>query len=144
MQGLKWKKSQNVGTKSAFTSFFFFFFLPFSLFSWHFLSPFTKNIPLLFSFFSFFPLFFLYSFLLFVFLRTFHRLTELSFSHSSSSYFFFPFPLSTSSVTPMQGIDFFFSQLIWEFVIDFLCVWIWKFVIEKAEQRDEMRGMRTA
>ena len=68
-------------------SFFLFFFFFFSLFSQHFLSPFTKNIPLLFSFlFSFFPLFFLYSFLLFVFPRTFHKLTELSFSHS---FFFF-------------------------------------------------------
>ena len=79
----------------------FFFFFPF------FLSPFTKNIPLLLSFLSFFPLFFLYFFLVFVFPRTFHRLIELSFNHSSSS-FFSPFSLSTSSVTPMQGIDFFF------------------------------------
>ena len=89
--------------------FFFFFFFPFSL-STSFL-PLQKIYPysfLFFSFlFSFFPLFFLYSFLLFVFPRTFQKLTELSFSPSSSFFFSPPFSLSTSSVTPMQGIYLF-------------------------------------
>ena len=42
----------------------------------------------------------------------------------------------------MQGIDFFFSLANLGICYRFFCVWIWKFVIERAEQRDEMRGMR--
>ena len=42
----------------------------------------------------------------------------------------------------MQGIDFFFSLADLGICYRFFCVWIWKFVIERAELRDEMRGMR--
>ena len=98
-------------TSSKLRTFQFSFFLLFFFFFPFFLSPFslsTSFLPLLkiypysFLFFSFFPLFSLYSFLLFIFPRTFHRLIELSFSH------IYIFLLSTSFVTPMQGIDFFF------------------------------------
>ena len=87
-------QTQNIPALLLPLFFFFFSFLLFSLFSQHFISPFTKNIPLLLSFLSFFPLFFLYFFLVFVFPRTFHRLIELSFNHSSSSFFFPPFLLA--------------------------------------------------
>ena len=42
----------------------------------------------------------------------------------------------------MQGIDFFPPLADLGICYRFFCVWIWKFVIERAEQRDEMRGMR--
>ena len=41
----------------------------------------------------------------------------------------------------MQVIDFFFSLVDLGICYRFFCIWIWKFVIERAEQRDEMRGM---
>ena len=117
----------------------FFFFFPFYL-SNSFL-PLLKIYRYSFLFlFSFFPLFFLYSFLLFAFPIAFHRLTELSFSHS---FFFF---LSTSSVTPMQGIDFFFffPELIWEFVIDFFVFRFGNLLLrgQSREMRWEEWGLR--
>ena len=130
---------------SFFLFFFFFFFLsPFSL-STSFL-PLLKIYPYSFLFFfllsSFFPLLFS-TLCFFQNVPQTHRALLQSFFLFFFFFFFPAFSLSTSSVTPMQGIDFFFFSLAdLGICYRFFCVWIWKFVIERAEQRDEMRGMR--
>ena len=95
---------QTLERSSSPSSFFFFFFH-------FFLSPFTKNIPLLFSFLfllsSFFPLLFS-ALCFFQNVPQTHKALLQSFFLFFFFFFFLAFSLSTSSVTPMQGIDFFF------------------------------------